>query len=130
MRLFSDSPIFGKGWGGYVLEGSNKGGVHNTFLTSLCDGGILGTLLLIIPIVYIIVQAIKRQEILALVILADGVFFALTLDAINKRFFWNAIYIAIMLLNYDKVNSGPIHVWYKKDKTIKRTEKQSCKYIR
>ncbi len=130
LRLFFENPIFGKGWGGYVLEGFNKGGVHNTFLTSLCDGGILGTLLLIIPIVYIIVQAIKRQEILALVILADGVFFALTLDAINKRFFWNAIYIAIMLLNYDKVNSEPIHIWYKKDKTLKRTGKQSCKYIR
>lgn len=130
MRLFSDSPIFGKGWGGYVLEGSNKGGVHNTFITSLCDGGLLGTILLIIPIIYIIVQAIKKHEILAVVVLTNGVFFALTLDAINKRFFWNSIYIAIMLLNYDKVNSEPIHVWYKKDEILKGTEKQSYKYIR
>lgn len=129
MKIISDSPLFGKGWGGYLLERVNYGGVHNTFLTNLCDMGLFGTLLLIIPIVYIVIQAIRKREILSVVILADGIFFSLTLDAINKRFFWNAIYIAIMLLNYNEVFSDSICIWNQR-KSMLRPIKTNCKYIR
>lgn len=129
MKLFLESPVFGKGWGGYVLEGVNEGTVHNTFITSLCDIGVVGTTLLVLPILLIVIQAIRKKELLAIVILADGVFFSLSLDAINKRFFWNAIYIAIMLLNYHEVHTEPIYVWepWNPAPRIKETK---CKYIR
>lgn len=129
MKLFYENPILGKGWGGYVLEGINKGGVHNTFITNLCDTGIVGTILLIIPIGYIVFDAISKKKILPIVILVDGVFFSLTLDAINKRFFWNALYIAIMLLNYYKAYSDPIYIWGENDEKPDE-KKANCKYIR
>lgn len=128
LKVFLDSPLFGKGWGGYVLDGYNKGGVHNTFLTNLCDTGIIGTILLIIPIICIVIQSIKKREALALIILIDGIFFSLTLDAINKRFFWNAIYVSIMMLNYKESDLDPIYVWNRQEKQRKKTS--NCRYIR
>ena len=120
-----------EGWGGYVLEGYNEGGVHNTFITSLCDGGAIGTVLLVVPIMCIVVQSIRKKEILAIIILADGIFFSFTLDAINKRFFWNAIYIAIMLLNYDASHSEIIYIWNRnKTRTPESIKESKCKYIR
>lgn len=129
LRLFLENPFFGKGWGGYVLEGVNEGSIHNTFITSLCDIGIFGTLLLLFPIIYILIQAKKNKDGLAIVVLINGLFFSLTLDAINKRFFWNAIYISIMLLNYDNVCADPIKLWNEKEWTI-MTQESKCKYIR
>ena len=129
MRLFFENPIVGKGWGGYLLERVEGDGIHNTFITNLCDVGIVGTLLLIIPIAYIVFQAIRKKDGLAIIILVNGLFFSLTLDAINKRFFWNAIYIAIMLLNYYEFYSEPIYIWNVKKRQPK-VNKSKYKYIR
>ncbi len=129
LAFFYENPIFGKGWGGYALQGANEGGIHNTFLTNMCDVGIFGTILLIIPIAKVIILTIKKRDLLALIILIDGLFYALTLDAINKRFFWNAIYVSIMILNYDEIDSDPICVWYNRKERPTRKE-ISSKYIR
>jgi len=98
LKLFSESPIWGKGWGGYYV------GTHNTFLTMLCDVGIIGALIFIIPIFKIVIRNIKRGEWLPCLVIVAGFMPAVFIEAINKRFFWNAILIAILL---DKFYSTP-----------------------
>lgn len=106
--LFREKPIFGWGWGGYS---TGVGAIHNTFLTSLCDVGLIGTAFLTIPLLMIGVEAVKKRNLLVIIILMAGVIPAFVLDAINKRFFWNAIVISIMLVNYQKNNDEQMTVW-------------------
>lgn len=95
--LISQRPIFGWGWGGYNI---GFGAIHNTFLTSLCDVGVVGTCLLLSPMINLVVKSIKRRDVLAICLLVVGLAPTLFLDAINKRFFWNSIIIAILIDSY------------------------------
>lgn len=101
---FISNPLFGCGWGGY-----NSGGevVHNTLLTSLCDGGIVGTLPFLCAIGLIAAQSLKHRRPLPILLLASVIVPALFIDVINKRFFWNTLALAF-LLSYcgDTTSSG------------------------
>ena len=108
LELFLQRPLFGWGWGGY---NTGVGAIHNTFLTSLCDIGIIGTLLFIIPLGMILVDSLKQKNMLAILLLLTGVLPAFVLDAINKRFFWNAIVFSAMLVMYQRDNGSQIAVW-------------------
>ncbi len=64
-RLFCTSPVFGIGWqnfGGYVtpefqeLHGPGVKDVHNIYLQFLCETGIVGAVLIILPLGYIFVR--------------------------------------------------------------------------
>lgn len=110
IQLFSQRPILGWGWGGYL---TGYGAVHNTYLTSLCDIGILGTILLITPSVYAGYKAMKSKNVLVILILISGLLPAFFIDAINKRFFWNALLIAFMLVLYERNTGKEISIWNK-----------------
>ena len=112
--VLKERPIFGWGWGGYSFSFVDSV-LHNTFLTILCDGGIVGLLLFVVPIGKLSFRLTKRKYQLGLMILIPGVVSAFFLDAINKRFFWNTLIIAIMMLeNYEKTGLI-IDVWPPKD---------------
>lgn len=108
IELFLQRPIFGWGWGGYD---TGVGAIHNTFLTSLCDVGLFGTLLFIVPIIMIANKSLRQRNLLAFLVLMTGVFPSLTIDAINKRFFWNAIVFSAMIVIYQHDKSDVITVW-------------------
>lgn len=100
LELVKQRPIFGWGWGGYRV-GTGMA-IHNTILTSLCDVGIVGTILLFMPSVLIFVDSIKKKAYAATLLLIVGVMPGIFIDAINKRFFWNALIFSIMILQYSK----------------------------
>lgn len=100
LELWAERPIFGWGWGGYQLPLALHGGIHNTILDNLCDVGIIGTLFWVTPIIYLSVYSLKRKDALTLLILWVGVFAAIGIDAINKRFLWNSVYCAAMMELY------------------------------
>lgn len=108
IQLFMQRPLFGWGWGGY---NTGVGAIHNTFLTSLCDIGVIGTLFFVIPIFMVAIEALRQRNILSFLILVTGVLPAFVLDAINKRFFWNAIVFSIMIILYNRENSEKISIW-------------------
>lgn len=108
IQLFMQRPLFGWGWGGY---NTGVGAIHNTFLTSLCDIGVIGTLLFVIPIFMVAIEALRQGNVLSFLILVTGVLPAFVLDAINKRFFWNAIVFSIMIILYNRENSEEISIW-------------------
>ena len=108
IQLFMQRPLFGWGWGGY---NTGVGAIHNTFLTCLCDIGVIGTLFFVIPIFMVAIEALRQRNVLSFLILVTGVLPAFVLDAINKRFFWNAIVFSIMIILYNRENSEKISIW-------------------
>ena len=66
---FKSSPIFGVGWGQYVslsaqigmcdTDGNLIEDCHNIYLQFLCETGVVGAVLILIPIVYIFVLTVR-----------------------------------------------------------------------
>lgn len=111
-HLFLQRPLFGWGWGGYTVIGYI---IHNTYLTMLCDVGVFGTSLFMIPIFQLISRLTKNKYQLGLIVLVTGIIPAIFLDSINKRYFWNAIIIAIMMLENFEITGKPVFVWPNKE---------------
>ncbi len=88
--------IFGAGWGDYYWYNGFKSAMHNTYLAMLCDVGIIGFLLFFIPVIQHLFYCLKQKEYLPIMILIAGLAPCFFLDAINKRFFWNAIMFMFM----------------------------------
>lgn len=93
------SVLFGIGWGtstiltgAYAQNGTNLG-VHNTFLTMLCDVGLIGTLVFLVPIFVMAYRLIRKRLHFPVMLLIIQFVPAFFIDAINKRFFWNAIFL-------------------------------------
>lgn len=93
--------LLGAGWGAYYGYNGFYDAMHNTFLSMLCDVGILGFSIFFIPIVCICITLIKRKDVLSVLLLICGFVPSFFIEAINKRFFWNAIFLAIIsYINY------------------------------
>jgi O-antigen ligase len=99
IEIFKENPFFGGGWGSYWGYNGYYNVVHNTYISVLTDGGIIGFILLFTPIIYISVKSLKQRYILPFLILVSGLGPSFFIDAINKRFFWNSIIIAFVLMN-------------------------------
>ena len=96
--LIVERPIFGWGWGGYTLPFNVL--THNTILSLWCEGGIVGLALFLFPIISLLYYSFKRKNVLVIIILLCGLLPSLGIDAINKRFLWNAILVSILIINY------------------------------
>ena len=60
-RLFLTSPLFGIGWGKFADFGTDRiFNVHNLYLQLLCETGVFGFLLIIVPIVLLFVVGVKK----------------------------------------------------------------------
>lgn len=99
LYLIKQKPLLGWGWGGY------KSGIHNTYLSMICDVGIIGFMIFIYFIGLIVFKAYKSRCILSIIILATGLLPSFFIEAINKRFFWNGIILSIILINSNYKNN-------------------------
>lgn len=110
LELIKQRPFFGWGWGGY--EYINWGGIHNTFLSICCDSGIFGSLIFTFPLILMCGRAIKSKNVLVVGLLICGLLPSFFIDAINKRFLWNAIIMSTMLMNYHSDAGGKsVKIW-------------------
>ena len=113
-RTYTKDPInilIGIGWGTattltgeFAQDGTNLG-VHNTFLTMLCDVGLIGTLIFMVPIFSMTLDLVKKRIHFPVMLLIVQFVPAFFIDAINKRFFWNAILILGMYYYHYIVHS-------------------------
>lgn len=87
--------LAGSGWG-TVMAYINGKGVHNSFLSMLCDVGLFGTLLFLLPLVVVSIRLLRRKQPMPVMLLGAQLIPAFFIDAINKRFFWNAILLLIL----------------------------------
>ena len=95
VSLFVQKPLIGWGWGGYNTLSVAS---HNTYLSMLLDTGIIGMVLFVIPMVMIYIRAFKSGKPLVILLLFAGLIPSFFIDAINKRFFWNGIILALIVL--------------------------------
>lgn len=112
LSYYYQRPVLGWGWGG--LDFSSVGysdSAHNTFLTMLCEGGIVGFGIFMFPIILLSSYSIKTKNVLVIILLICGLYPSFLIDAINKRFLWNAIIMAILLTNYYHETGTYVSVW-------------------
>lgn len=85
------NPIFGAGWGAnYGYNGIYKV-VHSSYIGMLCDVGLIGFSAFFIPIFNAIIKLWKKKEIIPICFFFSAAIPAFFIEAINKRYFWNAI---------------------------------------
>lgn len=69
--IFLKNPLFGIGWGSFsnhvttefqAEHGSAVADVHNVYLQFLCETGIVGTILILTPIIYIFVKTVSQTR--------------------------------------------------------------------
>lgn len=96
--LFLDNPILGYGLGSYLAMTSRV--LHNTYFTVIFESGILGSFFFFSFIVSLILRIFKKRRLIVFAILLSGLIPAFFVDAMIKRFFWNAIIIAAIMINY------------------------------
>lgn len=118
LELIEQKPFFGWGWGGY--EYIDWGGMHNTFLTLWCDSGIVGFLIFTFPLIMMSINALKSKNILIVVLLICGLIPSFFIDAINKRFLWNAIIVGMMLMNYRNTTGENVRMWETNEKVLEK----------
>lgn len=87
------SILFGIGWGTSAIRTGAQPAVHNTFLTMLCDVGLAGTLLFLYPIWKMMRELIRDREMFPVLLAVAMLVPSFFLDSINKRYFWNAIFL-------------------------------------
>ncbi len=94
--------IFGAGWGSYYGYNDVYHAVHNTYLSMLCDVGIIGFFAFFYPIGKKLIYLIQKKDVISICLAVAGFVPAIFLDTINKRFFWNAIIMIFVIANYLK----------------------------
>lgn len=57
--LFKNNPVIGIGWEQFMNNNKYNHEVHNTYLQFLCETGVLGTFMLIIPIMSLFIYGLK-----------------------------------------------------------------------
>ena len=101
-ELFSSDAnfLFGAGWGAYYGYNGMYMVVHNTFLSMLCDVGVIGFLLFFIPIIVMVAKLWRKKNYLSLFVVIASFVPSFFIEAINKRFFWNAIFLVILVYDH------------------------------
>lgn len=71
LSVFAKNPLFGIGWGSFSqhvtaefreVHGDSVADVHNIYLQFLCETGIVGTILILTPIIYIFVKTVSQTR--------------------------------------------------------------------
>lgn len=129
LELFCSNPLIGGGWGSYYGYNNIFFSAHNTFIQSLCDTGIIGSVLLFVPIIRVFVVCIKQKYFFPLLFLCSALMPAFFIDSMNKRFFWNAIILSNVMLNSN------MSIQFANQKKNKKNKKETnstvdCKYIK
>lgn len=107
-RAFLTNPIMGIGWGAATSLNSGVA-THNTLLSMLCEQGVFGTFFFVAPLAFAAVISFRRRDVLPIILLVCAIVPALTIDAINKRFIWYGVTLALVFLkraNKDQKSEG------------------------
>ena len=96
------NPIFGAGWGAYFGYNGIYKSVHNTYISMLCDVGIIGFSLFFVPLINALWQLWKKRNILPICFFITAAVPAFFIEAINKRYFWNAIILLFIFYERQK----------------------------
>lgn len=99
------NPIFGAGWGAYFGYNGIYKAVHNTYIGMLCDVGIIGFLLFFVPIINAIWKLWKKLNILPICFFITAAVPAFFIEAINKRYFWNAVILLFIYYERQKIEN-------------------------
>lgn len=91
LSLFLQHPISGNGWGAFSC--------HNTFLTMLVDIGLLGFITFLSFLYLLFRRTVNYKTVLPMMLLMIGLLPSFFIDAQNKRLFWNAFLIPILIVN-------------------------------
>lgn len=59
IRLFEENPLFGVGVGQFVTVSHQDTDVHNTYLQVLCEQGLVGLVLMLLPMIYCLINTIS-----------------------------------------------------------------------
>lgn len=102
LTQFSNAPLLGMGVGSF--QGVSKMGVHNQFIIVLVESGIIGLVLFLIPLIVLFKKTWKNKVSLLPAILIATFIVIFFLDAYNKKYFWNAILLSVILLKMAKNN--------------------------
>ena len=104
--LFKTQPLFGGGWGAATYFNKRfPQAVHNTYLSMLAEGGIVSLSLFLYSHFYLIMKGIKKRNWFPLLMLSSMFILCFFIDAINKRFIWNALIISYLSLYLRKENT-------------------------
>jgi O-antigen ligase len=98
---FLEKPLFGWGWGNV------EPGVHNTFLAFLAENGFLGTLPLLLYFYFALAldKRFSKTSIIRILILMSALLPALSIDAHNKRFYFNGVVFINSIRNEKRPNN-------------------------
>lgn len=108
LNYMRSNPIYyliGSGWGAYWGLNGYKVMLHNTFLGIFFEMGLVGVFLFFYPIVRATMLLTKKKVYLPVFILIAGFVPCVFLEAINKRFFWNVIFIVLMYYSRETTTS-------------------------
>ena len=104
INLLNENPIyylFGAGWGANWGYNGVEVGLHNTYVSHLCDTGIIGIIIFHYPIIRCAGYFWKKRFFLPIIIALCGLLPSIFLDSINKRYFWNALLFLFIYYMYD-----------------------------
>ena len=59
-ELFKENPVFGIGWEQFMNNNTYEHEVHNTYLQWLCETGVIGFILIMIPLLYMYLTTLFR----------------------------------------------------------------------
>lgn len=109
-KLIKERPLLGYGIGSFpeaahYFFGDYKG-MHNTYLMLIFDVGFIGFSFFLSFIYKILRISFKKENELAVLLLISAIIPAFFLDVLVKRFFWNGIIIAYMLINQIQLNKS------------------------
>ena len=100
VSYISSAPNFGIGIGSF--QGLTHFGVHNQLLIVLVESGIVGFILFMSFLVILFKKTLKSNTSLLPGLLVATTVVIFFLDAYNKKFFWNAILISIIVLKMER----------------------------
>jgi O-antigen ligase len=100
LHYLSIDPNFGIGIGSF--QGITHLGVHNQLLIVLVESGIVGFILFMSFLTILFKKNLKSNTSLLPALLVATIVVIFFLDAYNKKFFWNAILISIIILKMER----------------------------
>jgi O-antigen ligase len=107
LAAIHENPIIGKGWGGSLIF------VHNTYINMVLDVGIIGFSIFILFFLFIAYIARKKNRYEIIVVMLTGMIPSFFLEGLTKKYFWNGIIMAIIMLNREYNEGQKLDIYYK-----------------
>ncbi len=99
-------PIFGYGCGNFfrAIEITYKQcASHNMFILQLVEGGIVGEIIFLIPLIWLIYKLIKTNNLDVIPIFVFIIVMGFTLDNIQNKYFWFGLFYLYQFILKDRV---------------------------